>query len=235
MSAARASTMIRHAPKNSRGNRLRILITAGPTREYIDRVRYISNESSGKMGFALAAAAAQRGHRVTLVHGPVELSRPAGVRVVPIMSAADMLAACRRAWPLHDALIMAAAVADYAPQRRERTKMKKSAAGLKIDLRPTVDVLAELAAGRRADQVVVGFALEDRSPRRSAEAKLRRKDLDAIVLNKPAAMSANRSAVEILVRGGRWERVSERAKTRLAPRIVRLVEQLRIRISHTAR
>jgi phosphopantothenoylcysteine decarboxylase/phosphopantothenate--cysteine ligase len=206
---------------------LRILITAGPTREYIDRVRYLSNESSGKMGFALAAAAAERGHRATLIHGPVAIEPAPGVRAIAITSAADLLTACRDEWPSHDALIMAAAVADYTPKHRFTTKLKKSAAAMTVKLEPTIDVLADLAKSRRADQIVVGFALEDHSPRRNAESKLRRKKLDAIVLNKPAAMSADHSTVEILVRGCPWESVGKCAKNRLAQRIVRLVEQFR--------
>src|ERR1041384_5174432 len=99
--------------RSRRGRRnLRVLITAGPTREYIDSVRYISNESSGRMGVALAAEAARRGHRVTLIHGPMALPIPKSVRAIPITSAADMLEACRREWPGQDALLMAAAVAD---------------------------------------------------------------------------------------------------------------------------
>ena len=208
---------------------LRILVTAGPTREYIDPVRYISNDSSGKMGFALAQAAHARGHGVTLVHGPVTLPAPQGVSTVPVVSAADMLRACRDHWPHHDALIMAAAVADYTPARPVRAKLKKTAAARVLRLNPTVDILATLAGCRRADQVVIGFAVEDRAPRRRAEQKLHRKGLDAIVLNRPGAIGADRAAVEILVRGQRWQTVPAARKSRLAMRLVRLVEQL-----HTA-
>jgi phosphopantothenoylcysteine decarboxylase/phosphopantothenate--cysteine ligase len=206
--------------------RLRVLITAGPTREYIDPVRYISNDSSGRMGFALAQAARARGHRVTLVHGPVALPAPASVQAVPVVSAADMLRACLSCWGDHDALIMAAAVADYSPARPARAKLKKSASGRVLRLKRTADILATLAQCRRGDQVVIGFAVEDRAPRRNAEQKLRRKRLDAIVLNRPGAIGAERAAIEILVRGQRWQTVPITRKSRLATRLIRLVEQL---------
>jgi phosphopantothenoylcysteine decarboxylase/phosphopantothenate--cysteine ligase len=205
---------------------LRILITAGPTREYIDPVRYISNDSSGKMGFALAQAARARGHRVTLIHGPVALPAPSRVQAVPVVSAADMLRTCLDRWPDHDALIMAAAVADYTPARPVRTKLKKTASARVLRLKRTTDILATLARGRRSDQVVIGFAVEDRAPRRNAEQKLRRKGLDAIVLNRPAAIGAQRAAVEILVRAGTWQAVRLTSKSRLAARLIRLVERV---------
>ena len=210
---------------SSRG-RLRVLITAGPTREYVDPVRYISNDSSGTMGFALAEAARRKGMAVTLVHGPVALTPPAGVRAVPVVSAREMFAACMKLWPKHDVLIMAAAVADYEPARRSATKRKKSSQELTLRLRPTPDILATLSAARRDDQVVVGFALEDRAPRRSAAGKLRRKGLDAIVLNRPAVIGAQRAAFDILVRGQPWRSLAVAAKSRQAVEIVRLTEEL---------
>lgn len=209
-----------------RTRKLRLLITAGPTREYLDPVRYLSNDSSGRMGFAVADAARRRGMRVTLVHGPVALKPPSSVRAVPVISAAQMLAVCADLWPQHDALIMAAAVADYTPVRRLQSKRKKSARDLTLRLKPTIDILAALAAERRPDQVVVGFALEDRAPRRNAQRKLRRKKLDAIVLNRPAAIGAERSAVEILVRGAGWQSLPAAAKSQHAEHIVRLVLRL---------
>jgi phosphopantothenoylcysteine decarboxylase/phosphopantothenate--cysteine ligase len=205
---------------------LRFLITAGPTREYIDPVRFISNDSSGRMGFALAQAAVRRGHSVTLVHGPVALPLPPGARCVAAISARQMLAACRRFWPRHDVLIMAAAVADYEPARRSRHKIRGARGQRVLRLRPTPDVLATLSASRHPGQVVIGFALEDRQPRRSASAKLRRKNLDAIVLNSPRAISATRSRLEVLVAGQGWERWPPGNKTRLAERLIRLAERL---------
>ncbi len=220
---------------------LRILVTAGPTREYIDPVRYISNDSSGAMGIAIAEHAAQRGHRITLVHGPVTAALPraarpgskrAGranaraIRLVPVVSAADMLNACRRAWPRHDVLVMAAAVADYTPRAPARLKRKKSTAPLTLELAPTVDILATLARGRRSNQRVIGFALEDRAMRKNAASKLERKAIDAIVLNRPAAIGATTSTIEILVAGRGWEAPRRAEKRRHAQRIVALAETL---------
>lgn len=206
--------------------RLRILVTAGPTREYIDSVRFLSNDSSGKMGFAIAAAAAARGHRITLVHGPVALAAADKVKAVGVVSAADMLRACRKEWPGHEVLIMAAAVADYTPARRSRFKLKKSGDGLSLELVPTVDVLRTLAASRGTQQRVIGFALEDRAARQHAEKKLNDKGLDAIVLNRPTAIGADASSVELLRAGGRWRRVAERDKHSLAQIIVDLAEAI---------
>lgn len=206
---------------------LRMLVTAGPTREYLDPVRYLSNESSGRMGFAIAQNAAGRGHRVTLVHGPVALPPPAGVRCVPVVSAADMLAACRRVWPRQDVLIMVAAVADYTPVAPLKRKRKKSAAALRLRLKPTVDILATLARSRAPDQVAIGFALEDTNGRRNAAEKLKRKKLDAIVLNTPAALGAERATWEVLLaRSGERIRFSSTAKAKLATRLVDLAEAL---------
>lgn len=205
---------------------MRILITAGPTREYIDPVRYLSNESSGKMGVALAAAAAARGHRVTLIHGPIAVACPAGVRAVAVTSATDMLQACLATWNRQDVLIMAAAVADYAPAQVESVKRKKSRRDLILRLVPTVDILAALSAARRPGQVVIGFALEDRNGRRNAAAKLARKKLDAIVLNTPSALSADRASWQILTKSEGWQRVPTGPKSTLGVRLVRLAERL---------
>lgn len=208
------------------GRSLRILVTAGPTREYIDPVRYLSNDSSGRMGFALAAAAVERGHAVTLIHGPAEIAPPSGVRARAVVSAADMLAAARLAWRRCDVLLMAAAVADYTIARPSRTKRKKTAGPLTLRLSPTVDILADLSAGRRSGQVVVGFALEDRRARQRAERKLRNKGLDAIVLNAPAAIGAQRSRLEVLTADGAWESWPAADKSRSARRLIRLAERL---------
>ncbi len=205
---------------------LRLLVTAGPTREYIDPVRYLSNDSTGRMGFAIAAEALRRGYAVTLIHGPVALEPPDGARVVPIISAAEMLAACRRAWPRHDVLIMCAAVADYRPVRISDAKIKKSRNDLTLSLEPTTDVLADLAASRKPRQRVIGFALEDRDPRENARGKLERKKLDAIVLNPPAAIGRTKSQLEILCRGGDWVTHPMRDKAAHARTIVDLAESI---------
>ena len=206
---------------------MRILITAGPTREYIDPVRYISNASSGRMGFALAEAGLARGHQVTLVYGPVSLTPPAGVEAVAVVSAADMLAACLSVWDRQEALIMTAAVADYTPSSPRDHKIKKSTREKALALSPTRDILAELAADRPPQRVVIGFALEDRNARGNARAKLERKQLDAVVLNWPANIGSERAAVEVLTRGGEWQPWRATTKERIASRLIRLTETLR--------
>lgn len=208
------------------GIRLRILVTAGPTREYIDPIRYLSNDSSGRMGFAIAAEASRRGHRVTLVHGPVAPDVANAVAVRAVVSAAEMLKVCRTEWPKHDVLIMAAAVSDYRPRSASSVKLKKNADVLNLELERTEDVLATLSGARRAGQVVIGFALEDRAPRRNAELKLRAKGLDAIVLNAPSAIAADESRIEILRTIGGWTKSQRAAKAEHAKIIVVLAEEL---------
>ncbi|MFH1024557.1 MAG: phosphopantothenoylcysteine decarboxylase [Planctomycetota bacterium] len=197
-------------------------MTAGPTREYIDRVRFISNPSTGRMGFAVAEAAARRGHRVVLVTGPVTLPDPAGVRVVRVESAADMARAVFREYPRADAVVMTAAVGDYRPARRAPGKIPKSKAGLTLRLVRTIDILSALGA-RKGRRVLVGFALEASGGRRRARAKLLRKNCDGLVWNRPEAFGAERSRFELLRRGGIVfsGRMSKRV---LAERLVRFVE-----------
>ncbi len=166
---------------------LRVLVSAGGTREPIDSVRFISNRSSGRMGFALAARAAARGAQVTLVAANVALEPPAGVRVVPVSTAAELADACEREFDGCDVLLMAAAVADFRPAHPADHKLKKTgehAAGMTIELEPTADVISGLADRRRAGQVLVGFAAEHGERALAyARDKRRRKRLDAIVVN----------------------------------------------------
>lgn len=161
---------------------VRVLVNAGPTREPLDAVRYLSNPSTGRMGFAIAAEAAARGAKVTLVSGPTELEPPPGVDVVRVTTAAEMLAACRRAFRDARVFVATAAVSDFRPKRRVRGKVKKETAALTLELERTPDVLATLAAakGRR---FVVGFAAETDDVLANARGKLRRKNLDLIVAN----------------------------------------------------
>jgi phosphopantothenoylcysteine decarboxylase/phosphopantothenate--cysteine ligase len=163
---------------------VRVLVTAGGTREPIDSVRFISNRSSGRMGFALAARAAARGAQVTLVAANVALAPPPGTRVVPVSTAAEMSDACEREFEACDVLLMAAAVADFRPVNPADHKLKKDAGPPAIELEPTVDVISALAAGRRDGQVIVGFAAEyGEGALAYARAKLERKHMDAIVVN----------------------------------------------------
>ena len=160
----------------------RVLVTAGPTREHLDPVRFLSNPSSGRMGYAVAEAAAARGARVVLVSGPTALAAPAGVEVERVISAEEMLAACRRHFAACDVLVAVAAVADHRPIRRHPEKRRKEEIGTSLELEPTPDIVATLASvkGRR---LVVGFAAETTDLVASARAKLDRKGLDLIVAN----------------------------------------------------
>ncbi|MFO0974665.1 MAG: phosphopantothenoylcysteine decarboxylase [Phycisphaerae bacterium] len=204
--------------------RLRILVTAGPTREYFDTIRFISNPSSGKMGYAIATAAARRGHRVTLVSGPVELPAPRGVRVVRVVSAAEMLAAARAAFRTAEVLVYAAAVCDWRPARRARQKRAKAGGALSVRLVATPDIAATLGRvkGRR---IAVGFALEDHSGRAHARQKMARKNFDLVLLNGPRNIGADVAEYELLDRAGRWQRwrASKRA---IAARLIRRIESL---------
>jgi phosphopantothenoylcysteine decarboxylase/phosphopantothenate--cysteine ligase len=165
---------------------LRVLVTAGGTREPIDAVRFVGNRSSGRMGFALAEQAARRGADVTVVYAGVSLPRPAGITYVEVETAADMLAACEERFDDSDVLLMAAAVADYRPAEPHAGKIKKDRAGTELPLRlvRTPDVLSTLAARRRPDQVLVGFAAEHGADAVAhGREKLTRKGLDAVVVN----------------------------------------------------
>ena len=163
----------------------KILITAGPTYEKIDPVRFIGNYSSGKMGYAVAEACAERGAEVTLVSGPVSLSaKHPGIRVVRVESAAEMYEAATKAFPSMDAAILSAAVADYRPETASNTKIKREATGeMTLHLVPNPDIAASLGAMKKQGQILVGFALETDHAIQHAEEKLQRKHLDFIVLN----------------------------------------------------
>ncbi len=164
---------------------LRVLVTAGGTREPIDAVRYVGNRSSGRMGVALAAEAARRGAEVTLVGANLAVAAPDGVRLVEVSTAAELEQATRAAFATADVLLMAAAVADFRPADATNGKIKKGERDdLTVRLEPTVDVLASLAAERRAGQTLVGFAAEHGAGALdNARGKLERKQLDAVVLN----------------------------------------------------
>jgi phosphopantothenoylcysteine decarboxylase/phosphopantothenate--cysteine ligase len=176
----------------------RILITSGPTRQYLDPVRYLTNASSGRMGKALAEAALDRGHQVIVVSGPVEVTYPPSAEVVPVVSTEDMLQACERLFPTCDGMIGVAAPCDYRPIKVAEQKIAKTGAPLTLHLIETEDVVASLGAKKRPDQWVVGFALETEDPRLRALAKLEKKHCDLIVLNGPQAMNATDNRVEIL-------------------------------------
>ncbi|MFN8609391.1 MAG: bifunctional phosphopantothenoylcysteine decarboxylase/phosphopantothenate--cysteine ligase CoaBC [Vulcanimicrobiota bacterium] len=163
-----------------------VLVTAGPTREPIDGVRYISNHSSGKMGYAIAAEARARGARVVLVSGPVQLPAPAGVELVRVETAQEMLSACQQHHQQADILIKAAAVADFTPAQVSAGKLKKEQLGQdwSIQLERTPDILLWLGQHKRPGQYLVGFALEIQNAEENARSKLKRKNCDLVVLNQ---------------------------------------------------
>ena len=205
---------------------MKILVTAGPTREFIDDVRYLSNASSGRMGCAIAHAAKVAGHNVTLVCGPLECEPPQCDEVVRTVSAAEMRDAVRRHAAGADAVVMAAAVADYAPAERRPGKIAKSDDNLVLQLTRTADILSELGR-EKGGRILVGFALEAGNARENALRKLREKNLDLIVLNGPAAMGADRAGAELIFTSGAAETLSDRPKSEIADRIVRAVEELK--------
>ncbi len=176
---------------------MRILITAGPTREYVDDVRFLSNASSGRMGYSIAAAATKAGHEVILVTGPVDLPVPKGVKVTHIETTDELRQSCLELFPQCDGVIATAAVCDYRPLERIKGKITKTGDPIVLELVETSDVLAEL--GEQKDhRWVVGFALESQDPRNNAMRKLRMKHCDCIVLNDTSAISSLENTVEIL-------------------------------------
>lgn len=210
---------------------LRFLITAGPTREFFDPIRYLTNRSSGKMGYALARAAAKVG-QVTLITGPVALKPPSGIEVVAVTTAAEMARAVFRRYPTADVVIMAAAVCDYRPKQKSHQKLKKTGQTLKLELEPTQDILRELGrrkrrfTPRRAGQVLIGFAAETHDLETHAHDKLRRKNLDLIVANGVSAFEGDTNRVTLLYRNGTVERLPEQSKARVARSIVKRVTGL---------
>jgi len=212
---------------------MRILVTAGGTREYIDPVRFISNASSGRMGYALAVAALKAGHEVTLVTAPTALKPPAGAKIVPVQTAAEMFRAVKRHFPKCDCLIMAAAVSDYTPAHPAKTKLRKRPGRLTLELKPTPDILkwagrqGRVCRAHHEPKVIVGFALEDRDLRANAERKMREKRLDMIIANTPGAIGAETSALHVKSGGSDWIEIDPMRKARSARHIIHLIERLR--------
>ena len=187
-----------------------VVVTAGPTREDLDPVRFLTNRSSGKMGYALAEAAARRGAHVVLVSGPTDLSAPEGVDWVPVRSTEEMRHAVRERAAEANVVIMAAAVADYRPAAAQSHKLKRGDAGLTLELEPTPDILAELgrdAIQQRGQRVLVGFAAETDNLAENARGKLARKGADMIVANdvtqEGAGFDTDTNIVTIFLRDGR--------------------------------
>jgi phosphopantothenoylcysteine decarboxylase / phosphopantothenate---cysteine ligase len=207
-----------------------VVVSAGPTFEDIDPVRYIGNRSSGRMGYAVAAEAARRGARVVLVSGPTHLEPPPGVEVVRVRAAREMHAAMQQHAREADIVVMAAAVADYAPDTSSRAKIEKGDGPLDLRLTRTPDILADLAKARGANvkPVLIGFAAESGDPLRRGREKLARKGIDLIVANditKPGAGFDSDSNEAILIDGSGEERFSLGPKTELAALILDRAER----------
>jgi phosphopantothenoylcysteine decarboxylase / phosphopantothenate---cysteine ligase len=210
---------------------VRVLVTAGGTREPIDPVRYIGNRSSGRMGLSLAAAAARRGADVTVVAANVSLPAPAGVRVVAVQTAAELLEACEARFDAADVLLMAAAVADFRPRAAAGAKLKKDAGPPRLELEPTTDVLGTLSARRRPGQVLVGFAAETGEGAISyGREKLTRKRLDAIVVNDVAAdgigFDSADNEVTIVTADGTEQKLERAGKDLIAEGVLVGIDQL---------
>ncbi|MCC7519438.1 MAG: phosphopantothenoylcysteine decarboxylase [Verrucomicrobiae bacterium] len=204
----------------------RCLITAGPTREPLDPVRFLSNRSSGRMGYALAEAALRAGGRVTLVSGPVAIPSPRGVRLLRVETAEQMRRAALREARRADLVIMAAAVADYRPATSSRQKIKKRTSRLVLRLEKTQDILVELGRRKRRGQTLVGFAAETRNLLRNAREKLTRKNLDFLVANlvgRPGSgFESSHNRATLLSRGGETRAFPRLRKKILARRLMRI-------------
>jgi len=202
----------------------RILITSGPTRQYLDPVRYLTNGSSGRMGRALAAAALALGHDVVVVSGPVNLEYPAGAELRPVVSTEELLSACQELFPTCDGAIGAAAPCDYRPVRVAEQKIAKTGQPLVLNLVETPDVMATLGANKSPGQWLVGFALETDDQRFRALTKLEKKSCDLIVLNGPAAMDALHNQIEMLDHTGNVVASLSGAKESVATGILRVIQ-----------
>ena len=212
---------------------MKVLVTAGPTREAIDPVRFVSNRSSGKMGYAVAAAARERGHAVSLVSGPVALESPRGVDVVRVTTAEEMLAAVKKRVRGCDLLVMAAAVADWRPKKTAARKLKKSAGPPRIEWVATPDILRTIAPLKKPSQTFCGFAAETDGLAREARRKLREKNLDAIAANDVSktdrGFEAARNALAVFFADGRALRIGLATKKKCAAALLRALEEISAR------
>jgi phosphopantothenoylcysteine synthetase/decarboxylase len=208
---------------------VRFVVTAGPTREAIDPVRFISNRSSGKMGYAIAEAAVAKKHDVTLISGPASVTPPRGVKNVSITTSDDLHDAVHRAVRDCDVLVMCAAVSDYKPAVRSPRKMKKRKTPFALKLIPTRDILASLPQGNRG-YLVVGFAAETHDLKSNALKKLRAKDCDAIVANDVSSgetgMESDENEVTIFFRNGEMKKFSRASKKNIARELVKIISKM---------
>ena len=207
---------------------MRFLITAGPTREPIDPVRYLSNRSSGKMGYAIAEAAIEAGHEVILISGPVDVDRPRGVAVVSVSTSDEMFAAVCQHTSRCDILVMCAAVADYKPAKVSKSKIKKRGENISLELVPTCDILVSLPKDRQ--YLVVGFAAETENIEANARKKLQEKNCDVVVANDvsrtDSGMESDENEVEIFFRDGEMKTISRASKKIVARELIKIFENV---------
>ncbi|MGA2441153.1 MAG: phosphopantothenoylcysteine decarboxylase [Tepidisphaeraceae bacterium] len=204
---------------------MRFLITAGPTREAIDPVRYIGNRSSGKMGAALAAAAVKAGHETTVILGQVSVQFPKSARIVDVETAAEMLEAVMREFPGHEVLVMAAAVADYRPVVASAEKLAREGRRV-LELESTVDVVAAAGAIKRADQRSIGFSLESRADLERVRGKMRQKNLDVMVYNPVGTIGSDFIQPSLLYADGRVEGIPYGSKADFADMLIQRAVEL---------
>jgi len=208
---------------------VRFLVTAGPTQEPIDPVRFLSNRSSGRMGYAIASAALEAGHAVTLISGRVNLQPPAGATLIQVITSDDMYRAVNEHTAESDVLVMCAAVADYRPAQYSEQKIKKSSDRLILELVPTRDILASIPSDRKF--LVVGFAAETNDLESYARQKLEKKNLDLIVANdvsRPGiGMESANNEVTILFPDGKTETIARTSKKNIAHRLVKIISNLK--------
>ena len=203
----------------------KILITSGPTRQYIDPVRYISNASSGKMGRCLAEAALEQGHEVIVVSGPVEIEYPAKAKVIDVISTDDLFRVCSDVFPSCDGLIGAAAPCDYKPIEVADHKIRKTGETLEIKLVETEDVVAHLGSIKQSHQWTVGFALETEDARFRALSKLIRKSCNLVVVNGVAALHSDENSIEIISAEGKIVAAQSGSKLQVAKTVLKAVRE----------
>ena len=207
----------------------RVLVTAGGTQESIDPVRFIGNHSSGKMGFAIADALVQSGATVDIVYGSVSVALPENCAVYPTLSAKEMHTKCLALFPQCDILIMAAAVADFAPAEIASQKIKKSEDSITLTLKKNPDILSDLSGNKRQNQITIGFALETENENNNALGKLQKKNLDCIVLNSQnnpeAGFGVDTNAVTVFCNDGKQWQIPTASKTEVAAKLLQSLSE----------
>ncbi|MCL5674569.1 MAG: phosphopantothenoylcysteine decarboxylase [Candidatus Omnitrophica bacterium] len=206
---------------------MKILITAGPTREFIDPVRFISNPATGKLGYILAKKAKDSGHSVTLISGPAYLKCPEGVKIISVLSAMDMFNAVLKNFPLNDALIMSAAVSDWGPEKKHSEKLKKKSSW-NLKLVPNPDILKNITKIKKENQLVAGFALESSHLLENGWKKMKEKNMDMVIINDVSyfGQGDKKSRVFILFPDKTIENCTGFTKIRLSSIILKRIENL---------